>query len=75
MSTWYEDAAAALGSGDKAQIRAARDRLLAWHAAHHGGRNAPLDAWRETRTAPIQGVYCTGCAVWPVIVQLHEAQQ
>jgi hypothetical protein len=61
-------------SGDKEQIRAERDLLLQWHAAHHGGQNAPLDNWRETQGAAIQGVYCTGCAVWPVIVQLHEAQ-
>jgi hypothetical protein len=62
----------ALASREAAALQWARDALLTWHAGHHGGRNAPLDTWEETRAASIQGVYCTGCQVWPVIVKLHH---
>lgn len=70
---WQASARAALESGDMARIKAERDALLRWHAAHHGGQNAPLDSWQEVRRGAIQGVYCTGCQMWPVIVALHAA--
>ncbi len=70
-----DQARAALNGGDSALMEQERDRLLRWHAAHHGGRNAPLDGWEETRRSAIQGVYCTGCQVWPVIIALHSALQ
>lgn len=75
MSANIAQAQAALVSGDRALIEQERDRLLRWHAANHGGRNAPLDGWEDAQRGAIQGVYCTGCQVWPVIVALHHALQ
>ena len=53
-------------------MKAGREALLTWHAQHHGGQNPPLEGWETTRRSAIQGICCTGCQVWPLIVELHK---
>jgi hypothetical protein len=53
------EAEVALGDGDPAAIERAHERLLACHWVRHS-RNRPPD------------LNCTGCRIWPLIVQMRE---